>query len=93
MTVEKPKQLLQPITTGADSTMLQLMADKTHVGVETPATGLASESGRCTDDTAQTIQLVTLITTEVTKEPLKMETRRSYNTLLLEKGYNRNVTM
>ena len=69
------------------------MADETDVGVEAPATGLASESGRRTDDTAQTIHLVTLITTEVTKEPLKMETRRSYNTLVLEKGYNRNVTM
>ena len=41
------------------------MADETDVGVEAPATGLASESGRRTDDTAQTIHQVTLITTEV----------------------------
>jgi len=33
------------------------MADETDVGMEAPATGLASASGRRTDDTAQTIHL------------------------------------
>lgn len=62
--------------------MCPLIPDETDMGVEAPATGLASESERRTDDTAQTIHLVTLITTEVTKEPLKMETRKTCNTLV-----------
>ena len=70
------------------------MADETDVGVEAPAKGLASESGRCTDHTAQTIHS-NPNKNRSHKGTTKDRDLEELQDTCMEKGYNHcyNVTM